>query len=222
MQRDNIKIRQKSEHSFEASVTLDGKRIYKNAKTPSEAKAKLKELIEKSKKGEVINQTAKLCIAMESYLKNVKQAKVKATTYDRAESIFTYHIKDEKLGRMQIGNITSQDIQEHLLSQCKLGLSVSSIKKIYKNLSRAYTLLKIYYTYLVTKCLIAFDKNHFSSSSSLSQLSADASDGIRQSPRGERVTEPTLGPSGRQERLNCCEKKRFIKTFSQCLIVSLS
>lgn len=138
MQRDNIKIRQKSEHSFEASVTLDGKRIYKNAKTPSEAKAKLKELIEKSKKGEVINRTAKLCIAMESYLKNVKQAKVKATTYDRAESIFTYHIKDEKLGRMQIGNITSQDIQEHLLSQCKLGLSVSSIKKIYNLLGEFF------------------------------------------------------------------------------------
>ena len=30
-----------------------------------------------------------------------------------------------------------------------------------------------------------------------------ASDGIRQSPRGESVTVPTFGPSGRQERLNC-------------------
>ena len=35
-----------------------------------------------------------------------------------------------------------------------------------------------------------------------------ASLGIRQSPRGERLTEPTLGPSGRQLRLNCCWKKR--------------
>ena len=32
--------------------------------------------------------------------------------------------------------------------------------------------------------------------------------GIRQSPRGDRATEPTLGPSARQERLNCWEKKR--------------
>lgn len=30
-----------------------------------------------------------------------------------------------------------------------------------------------------------------------------ASLGIRQSPRGLKDTEPTLGPSGRQERLNC-------------------
>ena len=36
-----------------------------------------------------------------------------------------------------------------------------------------------------------------------SQLEAIASVGIRQSPLGLRLTEPTLGPSGRQERLNC-------------------
>ena len=35
-----------------------------------------------------------------------------------------------------------------------------------------------------------------------------ASEGMRQSPLGERLTEPTLGPSGRQERLNCWAKKR--------------
>lgn len=33
-----------------------------------------------------------------------------------------------------------------------------------------------------------------------------ASEGIRQSPRGESVTLPTFGPSGRQERLYCCAK----------------
>ena len=37
----------------------------------------------------------------------------------------------------------------------------------------------------------------------LSQRLTDASDGIRQSPRGDSVTEPTFGPSGRQLRLNC-------------------
>ena len=40
-------------------------------------------------------------------------------------------------------------------------------------------------------------------SASASQRAEDASDGIRQSPRGERATEPTFGPSGMQERLNC-------------------
>ena len=36
-----------------------------------------------------------------------------------------------------------------------------------------------------------------------SQMALEASLGMRQSPRGERLTLPTLGPSGRQERLNC-------------------
>jgi hypothetical protein len=45
-------------------------------------------------------------------------------------------------------------------------------------------------------------------STSSSQTRAEASLGMRQSPLGERLTEPTLGPSGKQLRLNCCEKKR--------------
>ena len=39
-------------------------------------------------------------------------------------------------------------------------------------------------------------------SSSLSHIAADASDGMRQSPRGESDTEPTFGPSGSAERVN--------------------
>ena len=48
-----------------------------------------------------------------------------------------------------------------------------------------------------------------SASTSASQASPLASLGIRQSPRGESATEPTFGPSGMAERLNCCEKKRW-------------
>ena len=51
-------------------------------------------------------------------------------------------------------------------------------------------------------------KSYCNSSSSAIHKAATASLGIRQSPRGDRVTEPTLGPSGRQERLNCWEKNR--------------
>ena len=49
-----------------------------------------------------------------------------------------------------------------------------------------------------------------------------ASDGISQSPRGERPTEPTLGPSGIQERLNCWLKKRRTKILSHLRMVSSS
>ena len=45
-------------------------------------------------------------------------------------------------------------------------------------------------------------------SSSACQRFIFASLGIRQSPRGDMATVPTLGPSGRQLRLNCWLKKR--------------
>ena len=45
-----------------------------------------------------------------------------------------------------------------------------------------------------------------SASASASHKLPDASDGIRQSPLGLSVTEPTFGPSGMHERLNCCWK----------------
>ena len=44
---------------------------------------------------------------------------------------------------------------------------------------------------------------YFNVSSSACHRFIFASLGIRQSPRGEKATEPTLGPSGRQFRLNC-------------------
>ena len=44
---------------------------------------------------------------------------------------------------------------------------------------------------------------NYNCSASACQRAEAASDGILQSPRGERATEPTLGPSGKQERLNC-------------------
>ena len=45
---------------------------------------------------------------------------------------------------------------------------------------------------------------------------------MRQSPRGDSVTEPTFGPSGRHERLNCWAKKRRMNVPSHFRIVSSS
>ena len=56
---------------------------------------------------------------------------------------------------------------------------------------------------------IAIQDYHFNKSSI--QRDAVASLGMRQSPLGDRETEPTLGPSGIQLLLNCCEKNRLKK-----------
>ena len=53
-----------------------------------------------------------------------------------------------------------------------------------------------------------FHRHYFSSNASTSsnQMRPQASDGILRSPLGDTAIVPTFGPSGRQERLNCCEK----------------
>ena len=48
--------------------------------------------------------------------------------------------------------------------------------------------------------------NHYNVSSSFSHMAALASLGILRSPLGDTATEPTLGPSGRQDLLNCWVK----------------
>ena len=42
---------------------------------------------------------------------------------------------------------------------------------------------------------------------------------VRQSPRGDRLTVPTLGPGGRVVRLNCWPKNRSKNTPSHCRMI---
>ena len=58
-------------------------------------------------------------------------------------------------------------------------------------------------------CIVATHSNKASNSATaLTHSALLASLGMRQSPRGESATEPTLGPSGMDDRLNCWLKKR--------------
>ena len=86
------------------------------------------------------------------------------------------------------------------LSLSKLKNRQNSIKYYNKTSEkRLYGLLSFK---LQTFKLQAADIYASSSASSESQTSAQASLAIRKSPLGERATLPTLGPSGKQERLN--------------------
>ncbi len=133
-----IKVRIRKDGCYEARMTVDGKQKSIYGKSISDVRKKAKELQQQLAKGEVISKCIKLNVAMQYYLENVKRSKVKPTTYDRAESTFKYHIKDESLGRKQIGTITAIDIQKLLTDQCSKGLSASSIKKIYNLLGEFF------------------------------------------------------------------------------------
>lgn len=136
--KETLKIRQRANGTYEARIMIDGVRYSRYGKSPSDVKKKIKELQKQASRGNVIAKNIRLNVAMESYLTEIKRWKVKPTTYDRVESTFKYHIKNEPLGRMQIGTITPQDIQKLLSDQCKKGFSASSIKKIYNLLGEFF------------------------------------------------------------------------------------
>ena len=66
------------------------------------------------------------------------------------------------------------------------------------------------------------DSRGYRLSHSFSHCADTASEGMRQSPRGLSDTLPTYGPSGKQERLNCCVKKRRTNVVSHFFIVASS
>ena len=63
---------------------------------------------------------------------------------------------------------------------------------------------------IILATMLHFEQQFFYFKCSISsiQIRTDASLGILKSPLGDTATVPTFGPSGKQERLNCCEKKR--------------
>ena len=140
MQKVNqqLNIRQRQNGSYEARITVAGKRYSRYGRSATEVKRKIKQLQNEFEKESVIAENVRLNVALESYLEDIKRCKVKSTTYDRVESTFRYHIKDEPLGRMQVGTITSQDVQRLLFEKCKQGMSASSIKKIYNLLGEFF------------------------------------------------------------------------------------
>ena len=134
-----VKVRYRAkEGRYESRIMYNGKRKSVYGESVSEVKKKVKRLQQEINKGNIISKNIRLNVAMEAYLADIKKCKVKATTYDRVESTFKYHIKDEPLGRMQLGAITAQDIQKLLSDQCEKGLSTSSIKKIYNLLGEFF------------------------------------------------------------------------------------
>lgn len=96
-------------------------------------------------------------------------------------------------------NVSVYDIIESLLNMKKQRF-VSSIAAF----SCLYRIMRAAFLRNNPQTLL----HYFSSNASISsnQMRPQASDGILRSPLGDTAIVPTFGPSGRQERLNCCEK----------------
>lgn len=99
-----------------------------------EIEKKLEEFRVRTLKKEVVAQKISVNAYIENWLQNVKQPTLKPASYDRLERTYQNHIMNSLVGRSQLGNLTSRDIQK-LINEKSENLSYSSIKKIYELLN---------------------------------------------------------------------------------------
>ena len=88
-------------------------------------------------KREVIPQRIFVSAYIEKWLETVKRPSLKAASFDRLERTYITQIKNSQVGRCQLGNIKSMDIQ-WLINEKSEILSYSSLKKIYELLNGCF------------------------------------------------------------------------------------
>lgn len=88
-------------------------------------------------KGEVIPKKIFVNNYIESWLLDVKRPSLKPASYDRLERTYKNQIKDSLVGRCQLGNVRTTDIQK-LINEKSKTLSYSSLKKVYELLNSCF------------------------------------------------------------------------------------
>lgn len=131
-------ITQKPNGTYLGRISLSGYEPYScTGKTRKEVEKKLEAFRIRTLKQEVIPQRVFVHRYIEDWLTTVKFPSLKPASYDRLERTYQNHIKNSTVGRCQLGNITSMDIQK-LINEKALNLSYSSLKKIYELLNSCF------------------------------------------------------------------------------------
>ena len=136
-------IRQRKDGRWEAHLQVgvlpNGKpdRVSVYGKSETEIKRKLKSLLRTGSES-TSEQRKKTTLSeyIVSWLEKFKKNELKASSYDRLETIIKKHIVPFN-GNIQLQAITSLDIQEHINTMKAEGYSYSSIKKVYEGYNAA-------------------------------------------------------------------------------------
>lgn len=117
-------------NGIEYRIYLDGEQKSFYGKTEKECLIKCRRYIlqlDQHKNGNESN------ISLQDYISywliTYKMGSVASSTYDRLENVFETHIRESRLGKIEISKITSDDIQE-FINEKKKTLSLSSLKKL--------------------------------------------------------------------------------------------
>lgn len=128
-------IRKKSNGTYLGRISIAGYNPYSCiGKTREEAQKKLDAFRICTLKNEVMPKKIFMRDFIKEWLISVKQPSLKAASFDRLERTYENYIKHSAVGRCQLGNLTSGDIQR-LINEKSETLSYSSLKKIYELLN---------------------------------------------------------------------------------------
>lgn len=131
-------IAQKENGTYIGRITIAGYEPYSCiGATRKDVEKKLEAFRIRTLKNEVIPQRIFVNAYIESWLINVKKPSLKPASYDRLERTYYNQIKNSTVGRCQLGNIKSIDIQK-LINEKSKTLSYSSLKKIYELLNSCF------------------------------------------------------------------------------------
>lgn len=131
-------ISMKKNGTYIGRITIAGYDSYAcTGATKKDVEKKLEAFRIRTLKKEVVPQRIMVNTYIEGWLENVKQPSLKPASYDRLERTYNDQIKNSVVGRCQLGNISSKDIQK-LINEKSQVLSYSSLKKVYELLNGCF------------------------------------------------------------------------------------
>lgn len=147
-----LNITKRKDGRYQIQKSFDGKMKSFYGRTKFEVISKYNQFVANKKNG-VQSGTLSECVY--EWMLNFKFGKIKSSSYDRLETVYKYHLKDDPIGKMQVHEIKSIDLQRYIdrksfpKDKDEL-LSISSIKKIKE-------LLSGYYKYAYEQNIVTFN-----------------------------------------------------------------
>lgn len=143
--KHNGSIRLRSDGRWEARIEIEGSSKSLYGKSEAEVKKKLREYRNKKAIGYKDPKHIKLKDYIAIWLVEEKMGNIKASSYDRLESVFLHQIKPHKIGNKAIDAVTTKDIEDLLKeranppSNSKIRpLAYSGLKKIVELLNPCF------------------------------------------------------------------------------------
>lgn len=124
-------IEKKSNGTYLGKLRVSGyDTFYYTGTSEKEVQKKLNEFYILTQRKEIVPQRQTVNAYIETWLSTIKKPSLKPASFDRLERTFEKQIKNTNVGRSQLGNLTTMEIQQLINSYTKT-LSYSSLKKVF-------------------------------------------------------------------------------------------